>query len=243
MVRDGALHFLKWPRGSNPPSADYTTLIRGSHVDAPPRTVYMGGDPSRITFLPIRQSSQFGSAQHATQRAGVELSSPRSQASSSLTGTDAVEDSVTSPTGGRARGYSVGDAEMKDLMAAFSMFDANNSKCFVESDRQRLLGVIESGVGSIDAFNMVIRRLFQGKLGPAMQKLENGKRTRGSALRDSRQRGSLSSLFRTSGPNSPVGALLSRRGSLKKSLMRRTSLPSEVPVVGMEVSNVGQSEP
>ena len=102
--------------------------------------------------------------QHATQRAGVELSSPRSQASSSLTGTDAVEDSVTSPTGGRARGYSVGDAEMKDLMAAFSMFDANNSKCFVESDRQRLLGVIETGFGSAREFDRLIRTTFVAQL-------------------------------------------------------------------------------
>ena len=43
---------------------------------------------------------------------------------------------------------------------AFDTFDAAAAKCSLERDRDCLLGVIESGMGSIDKFNQLVRSVF-----------------------------------------------------------------------------------
>jgi len=62
--------------------------------------------------------------------------------------------------GDGAIGHGDEDHQMTHIMDAFGAFDANEAKCFIEHDRQRLLGVIESGIGSIDAFNALVRSIF-----------------------------------------------------------------------------------
>ena len=41
-------------------------------------------------------------------------------------------------------------------------FDAREAQCSSESDRQLILGIIESGWGSVDKFNIVTRSLLTG---------------------------------------------------------------------------------
>lgn len=43
---------------------------------------------------------------------------------------------------------------------AFAAFDANAAKCFKPEEKEALLGVIESGTGSIEAFNTTVRDIF-----------------------------------------------------------------------------------
>ena len=43
---------------------------------------------------------------------------------------------------------------------AFATFDANAAKCFKPEEKEALLGVIESGTGSIEAFNTTVRDIF-----------------------------------------------------------------------------------
>ena len=52
------------------------------------------------------------------------------------------------------------DPKLQDIIDQFKVFDARQARCFIESDRQRLLGVIESGIGSLDAFNSLVRSAF-----------------------------------------------------------------------------------
>jgi len=49
------------------------------------------------------------------------------------------------------------EAEAKGML---DIVDVAKGKCYLESDQQRLLGIIESGFGSFDAFNEVIRTVF-----------------------------------------------------------------------------------
>ena len=44
--------------------------------------------------------------------------------------------------------------------AKVDSFDARQAKCNVERDRQVILAIIESGWGSIDEFNIVMRSLL-----------------------------------------------------------------------------------
>ena len=55
-----------------------------------------------------------------------------------------------------------GDEEqaLTAIFDAFAMFDANEAKCFKPEERQELLGVIESGTGSLAAFNETVRKMF-----------------------------------------------------------------------------------
>ena len=49
---------------------------------------------------------------------------------------------------------------MARLIIEFREFDANNAQCYRPSDKQKLLSVIERGFGSIDEFNMRVRRML-----------------------------------------------------------------------------------
>jgi hypothetical protein len=49
-----------------------------------------------------------------------------------------------------------------EVAQLFSGFDANRAQCFVQSERQRLLGIIEAGFGSIHDFNATVRDILAG---------------------------------------------------------------------------------
>ena len=42
----------------------------------------------------------------------------------------------------------------------FSRFDVAEATCFLKSERETLLGIIESGIGSLDDFNDIVRNVF-----------------------------------------------------------------------------------
>ena len=69
-------------------------------------------------------------------------------------------------TGGtheRLLAYSLGGEEVKQ---ALCRFDASKAKCFLRSDRERLLGVIEAAFGDCTPFNALVRDIFtsEGKV-------------------------------------------------------------------------------
>ena len=58
-----------------------------------------------------------------------------------------------------------GDSELLGhALDRFRSFDVGRSKCFDEAQRQHLLGCIESGFGSFDVFNSIVRQSFTNKL-------------------------------------------------------------------------------
>ena len=46
------------------------------------------------------------------------------------------------------------------LTEQFATFNAGKAQCFLASDREHLLAVIEAGFGDFDDFNRVARNLF-----------------------------------------------------------------------------------
>ena len=48
-----------------------------------------------------------------------------------------------------------------EALRAFADFDARRASCYVDNERQHLLGVIEGGFGTLEAFNALINRTFQ----------------------------------------------------------------------------------
>ena len=56
------------------------------------------------------------------------------------------------------------DALLNVTLNRFRSFDVSMAKCFDESQRQHLLGVIESSFGSFDVFNSIVRHSFANKL-------------------------------------------------------------------------------
>ena len=50
------------------------------------------------------------------------------------------------------------------LTKQFATFDAAKARCFLASDREHLLAVIEAGFGDYDDFNRIARNLFASRL-------------------------------------------------------------------------------
>eukprot|EP00746_Dinoflagellata_sp_MGD_P157652 gnl/MRDRNA2_/MRDRNA2_86275_c0_seq2.p1 gnl/MRDRNA2_/MRDRNA2_86275_c0~~gnl/MRDRNA2_/MRDRNA2_86275_c0_seq2.p1 ORF type:complete len:495 (+),score=55.37 gnl/MRDRNA2_/MRDRNA2_86275_c0_seq2:197-1486(+) len=48
----------------------------------------------------------------------------------------------------------------EEALERISQFDAQEAKCFVPDDRQRLLAIIESGFGNFDVFNSLVRQML-----------------------------------------------------------------------------------
>eukprot|EP00966_Prymnesium_polylepis_P213645 4947815-Prymnesium_polylepis.1 len=93
---------------------------------------YMGGDLSRVLVLPIGNTT-VGDPESASKKVKT------------------LQD----------RRGEIEDEDEDDVLNGFTTFDARTAKCALESDRQRLLGMIESGLGSIDAFNELVRKIFR----------------------------------------------------------------------------------
>lgn len=52
------------------------------------------------------------------------------------------------------------DISRADALSALQQFDAARARCFLDSDRQSLLAVLEAGFGTLHAFNEVIHHTF-----------------------------------------------------------------------------------
>ena len=70
--------------------------------------------------------------------------------------------------------YSLGGEEVQRALLSF---DALKAKCFLRSDRERLLAVIEAAFGDCNPFNQLVRGILARK-GDAWQTLETTMRKR-----------------------------------------------------------------
>ena len=52
------------------------------------------------------------------------------------------------------------EAMMERFREQMAQFDASDAQCFKPEERERLLGVIESGFGSLGGFNALVRNMF-----------------------------------------------------------------------------------
>ena len=58
------------------------------------------------------------------------------------------------------------------LKEQFATFDAGKARCFLASDRQHLLAVIEAGFGDFYDFNRVARNLFASRISSSQSRLD-----------------------------------------------------------------------
>jgi len=58
------------------------------------------------------------------------------------------------------------------LKEQFATFDAGKARCFLASDREHLLAVIEAGFGDFHDFNRVARNLFAGRISSSQSRLD-----------------------------------------------------------------------
>ena len=58
----------------------------------------------------------------------------------------------------------IGDLTEAQVIAGFTSFDVANAHCFREDERQKILGIIESGFGSFEAFNALVGTMFRARL-------------------------------------------------------------------------------
>jgi hypothetical protein len=56
-----------------------------------------------------------------------------------------------------------GDGSEADIKAGFAHFDVQHAQCFMEGERQKILGIIESGFGSADAFNAIVSTMLRAR--------------------------------------------------------------------------------
>ena len=108
--------------------------------------IFMGGDLRRITLLPIGDDCT-GSSRGSAMLAAVV---PQPGAAEDEE-TDAVE---TDTFPNRS------DAAVRAILGKFATFDAAEAECYLPGDKEMILGVIESGIGSVAAFNGLVRTTF-----------------------------------------------------------------------------------
>ena len=86
----------------------------------------------------------------------------------------------------------------REVIRRFETFDAANAKCFVESERQRLLAGLETGFGSLEQFNSLVAGIFtqdqeqneevqrRSERRPSIRTITSTTLTESSALEDGR---------------------------------------------------------
>ena len=75
-------------------------------------------------------------------------------------------------TKGRVNAFKLGKGKTPRRMKSnpLERFDASKATCFKLSDKHKLLGVIETGAGSLHHFNLQVRSLFSdGKRGSILR--------------------------------------------------------------------------
>ena len=81
----------------------------------------------------------------------------------------------------------IGDAVSTTVSEWFASFDAAQATCAVVSEKELLLGVIESGFGSLSDFNSAVRELARKLLGDISQSVSRRTRSRSNSRRNSRR--------------------------------------------------------
>ena len=111
--------------------------------------IFMGGDLRRITVLPIRDDR---TAAVAPLHGGDKVADQESV----VVG---IEESVPRPTGSGSF-VDRSDPAVRAVLDKFATFDAAEASCYLPDDKQMILGVIETGIGSVEAFNELVRTTF-----------------------------------------------------------------------------------
>lgn len=115
--------------------------------------------------------------------------------------------SANKPTWGSIRGFMGENTELRKTLEPFKEFDVNKAKCFKPEDRHALLGVIESGMGTLDSFNQFVQDTFAKLLS------EPSSAKHASTRRESRRPSRLASSFLALA-RSNLGSTSSRCGSI-----------------------------
>jgi len=115
--------------------------------------IFMGGDLRRITVLPIRDDR---TAAVAPLHGGDKVADHESV----VVG---IEESVPRPTGSGSF-VDRSDPAVRAVLDKFATFDAAQASCYLPDDKQMILGVIETGIGSVEAFNQLVRTTFTNKV-------------------------------------------------------------------------------
>ena len=126
----------------------------------------MGGTVDRISVLPASESM-------------VKENEKANDAATTATG-DAkpeVADDAPLPTPKM-------QAALAEVLRRFEAFDVSNAKCTNEKDKEHLLGVIEQGFGSFDAFNELVRHTFVERAAAPLRERQASRRfsRRGSKM-------------------------------------------------------------
>ena len=66
-----------------------------------------------------------------------------------------------------------GQQTLDAVVQGFNRFDVAQARCYLESDRQRLLGIIEAGFGTFDAFNRTMRSLLIARFDASPMLVDN----------------------------------------------------------------------
>ena len=69
--------------------------------------------------------------------------------------------------GGSVQRITIIPIELRDEKTArekFEEVDVSECKCYVDKDRQKLLGIVEKGFGSYEAFNKAFRNVFDQRI-------------------------------------------------------------------------------
>ena len=75
-------------------------------------------------------------------------------------------------------------AALAEVLRRFEAFDVSNAKCTNAKDKEHLLGVIEQGFGSFDAFNELVRHTFVDAAAAPLKGTKERKLTRRDSKKD-----------------------------------------------------------
>ena len=75
-------------------------------------------------------------------------------------------------------------AALAEVLRRFEAFDVNNANCTNDKDKEHLLGVIEQGFGSFDAFNELVRHTFVDAAAAPLKGTKERKLTRRGSKKD-----------------------------------------------------------
>lgn len=105
-----------------------------------------GGDVGRITIVPLGDPAASSADERAARWAHAE-------------GVSAARRSYAEEESA-APANTIGSPAVRAVINQFEAFDASKAQCYLPGDKQMILGMIETGIGSVDAFNKVVRTLF-----------------------------------------------------------------------------------
>ena len=81
-------------------------------------------------------------------------------------------------------GISLQDPAVLAIYEKFATFDAADAECFLPGDKDMILGVIETGIGSLDEFNKLVQKTFARQTAPRTNSRASSMDTHSSSAYD-----------------------------------------------------------